>query len=118
MRSATSLPMASPTHFRLDKPGPSALRSQSEETAMAKNGFKVFDSDMHIMEPVDLWERYIAPEFRPEAPRGRTSDNVRDLGLIFPKPEANVNRTAGTPHRGRNFEKNQGIYRDHSERGW
>jgi predicted TIM-barrel fold metal-dependent hydrolase len=85
---------------------------------MAKNGFKVFDSDMHIMEPVDLWERYIAPEFRPEAPRGRTSENVRDLGLIFPKVEANVNRTAGTPHRGRNFDKNQGIYRNHSERGW
>ncbi len=33
---------------------------------MAKNGFKVFDSDMHIMEPPDLWERYIAPEFRPK----------------------------------------------------
>jgi uncharacterized protein len=85
---------------------------------MAKNGFKVFDSDMHIMEPVDLWERYIAPEFRSEAPRGRTSKNVRDLGLIFPKGEDNVNRTAGTPQRGHNFDKNQGIYRDHSERGW
>ena len=49
---------------------------------MAKNGFRVLDSDMHIMEPPDLWERYIAPEFRSIAPRGRTSDNVRDLGLI------------------------------------
>lgn len=85
---------------------------------MAKNGFKVFDSDMHIMEPPDLWERYIAPEFRDQAPRGRTSVNVRDLGLIFPQSEGNVNRTAATPHRGRNFERNQGIYRDHSERGW
>ena len=46
---------------------------------MAKHGFKVFDSDMHIMEPPDLWERYIAREFKSEAPRGRTSDNVRDL---------------------------------------
>ena len=35
---------------------------------MAKNGFKVFDSDMHIMEPPDLWQRYIAPEFRAQAP--------------------------------------------------
>ena len=85
---------------------------------MAKHGFKVFDSDMHIMEPPDLWERYIAREFKSEAPRGRTSDNVRDLGLIFPGGEGNVNRTAATPHRGHNFEKNQGIYRDHSERGW
>jgi len=26
---------------------------------MAKNGFKILDSDMHITEPADLWERYI-----------------------------------------------------------
>jgi predicted TIM-barrel fold metal-dependent hydrolase len=85
---------------------------------MAKNGFKVFDSDMHIMEPPDLWERYIAPEFCSLAPRGRTSKNVRDLGLIFPHAEANVNRTAATPHRGHNFEKNQKLYRAHSQREW
>ena len=29
-----------------------------------KDGFLAFDSDMHIMEPPDLWERFIAPEFR------------------------------------------------------
>ena len=23
---------------------------------MAKDGFKVFDSDMHVMEPPDLWD--------------------------------------------------------------
>src|SRR6266436_2844109 len=54
---------------------------------MAKNGFKVFDSDMHIMEPPDLWERYIDPQFRSQAPRGRTSENVRDLGTIFPNQD-------------------------------
>jgi len=85
---------------------------------MAKNGFKVFDSDMHIMEPPDLWQRYIAPEFRSIAPRGRTSDNVRDLGLIFPDGEPNGRRTSGTPHRGRNYERNQQLYRDHARRGW
>jgi hypothetical protein len=52
---------------------------------MAKNGFNVFDSDMHIMEPPDLWERYIDKQFIDQAPRGRTSANVRDLGMIFPK---------------------------------
>jgi len=26
---------------------------------MAKDGFKILDRDMHIMEPPDLWERYI-----------------------------------------------------------
>ena len=84
---------------------------------MAKNGFKVFDSDMHIMEPPDLWERYIAPEFRANAPRGRTSENVRDLGLIFPNAYPPPCAPAA-PHTRHNYEKNQGIYRDHAARGW
>jgi uncharacterized protein len=83
-----------------------------------KHGFKVFDSDLHVMEPPDLWERYIAPEFKPIAPRGRTSDNVRDLGVIFPDGEPNGRRTSGVPHRGRNYEKNQILYRDDARRGW
>jgi uncharacterized protein len=85
---------------------------------MAKNGFLVFDSDMHLMEPPDLWERYIAPEFRALAPRGHTSENVRDLGISFPDGEPGGRRTAGTPFRGRNYERNQALYRDHSQRGW
>jgi predicted TIM-barrel fold metal-dependent hydrolase len=85
---------------------------------MAKNGFKVFDSDLHVMEPPDLWERYIDPEFRSIAPRGRMSDNVRDLGVIFPDGEPNGGRTSGVPHRGHNYEKNQKLYRDHARRGW
>ncbi len=39
---------------------------------MARNGFKVMDSDMHVIEPVDLWETYIDPSFRDRAPRGLT----------------------------------------------
>lgn len=85
---------------------------------MAKNGFKVFDSDLHVMEPPDLWERYIAPEFRSIAPRGRTSDNVRDLGVVFPAEGPNSRRTSGVPHRGHNYVKNQKLYRDHARRGW
>ena len=36
---------------------------------MAKNGFKLIDAEMHVTEPVDLWERYIDPEFAKRAPR-------------------------------------------------
>src|SRR5208282_2610749 len=36
---------------------------------MAKNGFKLIDAEMHVMEPVDLWQRYIDPEFKARAPR-------------------------------------------------
>src|SRR6266704_2434722 len=36
---------------------------------MARNGFRLIDAEMHVMEPVDLWQRYIDPEFRTRAPR-------------------------------------------------
>lgn len=85
---------------------------------MAHRGFRVLDSDMHIMEPPDLWQRYIAAEFKTMAPVGRTSENVRDLGLSFPGGEPTSQRTSGTPHRGHNYERNQDLYREHSARGW
>src|ERR1700694_1712872 len=44
-------------------------RAIREETAMAKNGFRLIDAEMHVMEPTDLWQRYIDPEFRDRAPR-------------------------------------------------
>ena len=85
---------------------------------MAKNGFRVFDSDMHIMEPPDLWERYIAPEFRSIAPRGVTSENVRDLGISFPEEQRDGRTLRRTPRRGHNYERNQALYRGDSARGW
>ena len=36
---------------------------------MTKDGMKVLDSDMHLMEPVDLWERYIDARYKADAPR-------------------------------------------------
>ena len=47
---------------------------------MAKDGFKVFDSDMHVVEPADLWDRYIDPAYRDRAPKG-LSRHPRDLGI-------------------------------------
>jgi predicted TIM-barrel fold metal-dependent hydrolase len=82
---------------------------------MAKRGFKVFDSDMHIMEPPDLWERYIDPAYRSRAPRGVTSENVRDLRLDIPGHGAVL---PGLRLGGRNYERNQKLYADHSKRGW
>lgn len=85
---------------------------------MAKHGFKVLDSDMHIMEPPDLWQRYIDPEFRSIAPRGVTSVNVRDLRTVFPADKPSGYNFTGAPHQGRNFERNQVLYEDHARRGW
>jgi hypothetical protein len=62
---------------------------------MAKQGFKILDSDMHIMEPPDLWERYIESKYKSQAPRGITSDNVRDLRMSIPTAENGRARRSG-----------------------
>ncbi|HTE83510.1 MAG TPA: amidohydrolase family protein [Dehalococcoidia bacterium] len=85
---------------------------------MARDGYLIFDSDMHIMEPPDLWERYIAPEFRSVAPRGVTSENVRDLRIVFPSDTPSDRTTDGALQRGHNYERNQKLYQDHAARGW
>ena len=39
---------------------------------MAHEGFAVADSDMHVLEPPDLWQRYIDPAWKHVAPVGLT----------------------------------------------
>ena len=48
---------------------------------MAKRGFKMIDAEIHVMEPVDLWERYIDPEFKARAPR-RLSERRWDIRTV------------------------------------
>ena len=45
---------------------------------MAKNGYKMIDAELHVMEPVDLWDKYIADEFRDRAPK-RLQEGQWDL---------------------------------------
>jgi uncharacterized protein len=85
---------------------------------MTKDGFKVLDSDMHIMEPHDLWVRYIDAEFKDQAPRGRISENIRDLGMTWPDDAPRAHVTSGTPHKGHNYARNQELYGPHAARGW
>jgi predicted TIM-barrel fold metal-dependent hydrolase len=88
---------------------------------MAKNGFKVLDSDMHIMEPPDLWERYIDAPFRSRAPRG-TTRSASDLTLVHPDgrlwgrdPIRSVD--TGRPA-GQNSRAVEERYKSHFERGY
>ena len=88
---------------------------------MPKNGFKVLDSDMHILEPPDLWQRFIDSKFKDYAPRG-TTDHVRDLRLVGPDGRAwgrPVDPPPETiPPPGHIFERNQKLFKPHMERGW
>ena len=59
---------------------------------MAKNGFKIVDSDLHVMEPSNLYEDYIEPKFRDVAPKwvigpegGRGGWQVQDAQRAAPE---------------------------------
>ena len=45
---------------------------------MAVNGLRIADSDMHVMEPADLWQRYMDPAWGNAAPVG-LSEIERDM---------------------------------------
>jgi predicted TIM-barrel fold metal-dependent hydrolase len=56
---------------------------------MAKNGFRVMDSDIHVTEPRDLWLRYLEPRFQDRAPQLLPLEGTRIVtwqfeGKVFP----------------------------------
>ena len=88
---------------------------------MAKEGFKVLDSDMHLMEPPDLWERYIEPKFRDRAPRCQTKEprdfTVEIEGQLIPLP--GKHQSTGNLEARLVVEQQQAErYQQAMERGW
>ena len=47
-----------------------------------KQGLKIMDSDMHVREPADLWEKYIEPQWRGRAPR-ILSSTARSSAMVL-----------------------------------
>ena len=90
---------------------------------MAKGGFRIIDSDMHIMEPPDLWQRYTDKKYRDYAQVGVLSENVRDLRTTHPDgtpwgTTTGVRTNNPNQSGGHNYERNQKLYETHAARGW
>src|SRR5437762_6809134 len=87
---------------------------------MAHGAFRILDSDIHIIEPPDLWPRYIDPAFRDRAPVGLTEDEG-DLRLALagqPWGRLAINADRSKRRQGRNYALNQERWRPYAERGW
>ncbi len=87
---------------------------------MAQNGFRVLDSDMHCMEPPDLWERYIDNAYRPFAPRG-LQEYVADLRLVIngkTMPRHSSLRPRSRRGEEDPLQKRRERFRPAAERGW
>jgi predicted TIM-barrel fold metal-dependent hydrolase len=63
------------------------------------NGYRIIDADGHVVEPIEMWEKYLEPEFKARAPypdkdRG-TAHRLRDvaahgLKALLPNPITKV----------------------------
>src|SRR5262245_30865363 len=84
---------------------------------MATQGFRVFDSDLHVLEPADLWERYIDPKFKDRAPRGHVESalgvRVQRGGRVYPT-YGKFRETIVKPQ----WKKMEETYRDSIARGF
>jgi predicted TIM-barrel fold metal-dependent hydrolase len=90
---------------------------------MSKGGFKVMDSDIHVDEPHDLWDRYLEPRFKDRAPRfaaidGSHMNGWQFEGKVFPaffdRPERRrLGRIRREKARARHLET--GRYKDPAE---
>ena len=85
---------------------------------MALNGLLVADSDMHVMEPADLWQRYMDPAWEHAAPVGMT-EIERDMRV---KVKNSVLLQLGRMRprqQGRPWKDSQdSVYLHAEERGW
>ena len=86
---------------------------------MARNGFKVMDSDMHLTEPADLWQRYIDPAFKEIAPIG-LSGGTRLDGVSLPDNRHFLRPPAGKWFKAlkAHMESNNANYQFAIDRGW
>jgi predicted TIM-barrel fold metal-dependent hydrolase len=86
---------------------------------MARDGFRILDCDLHVMEPHDLWQRYTDVKFRHLAPVGLTR-NPRDLRCAHPDgtswgmPDIRMDALMT----GKAFSQGSKRYEPYSERAW
>lgn len=45
-----------------------------------KNGYRIMDSDIHVVEPADLWLKYMEPQYRDRAPQRKHMPDGPDTG--------------------------------------
>ena len=50
---------------------------------MAKNGYKILDSDMHVFEPHDLYLKYMNPKWGDRIPRGEPRKKHGQMHFSF-----------------------------------
>ena len=69
--------------------------------------YNFIDADGHILEPLDLWDKYIDPKFRDHAPRLVKGDNKGMERLVIEEHRSAAN-AAWPDRRGRRAARHRG----------
>ena len=80
------------------------------------NGWLIADSDMHVMEPGNLWQRYMDPKWGLLTPIG-LEDSDRDMRVKLNnviQPQRGAVATSGNPYN----PVQEAALRQSEERGW
>src|SRR5262249_5812723 len=85
--------------------------------AVPKNGLRVVHSDIHLIEPPDLWARYIDATLKHQAPRG-FGDWVLDLRVEIDGKLMPADVTYSAEAYGRSTHRDRERFRSFHERGW
>ena len=87
-------------------------------TSMARNGFRILDCDLHVMEPPDLWQRYTDDKFKHLAPIGVGS--WRDVRMKHPDGTSWGRPDIGSEalREGTAVAKGSARYQPYGDRGW
>jgi uncharacterized protein len=81
-----------------------------------QHGF--IDSDAHILEPIDIWEKYLDPEFRDEMPRTHCEYSGEPLGFSFEIDVGGYNMPIGVPHQPTILPGLGGAYAEYAREGF
>ncbi len=96
-----------------------------------KRDYRVIDSDSHVLEPADLWQKYMEPKFRAMAPHMEVdgagmeefhveAGNVVKLGTMIPNNAfaavGGIGLREGTTPQGSAFSVGKPVWFDPSKR--
>jgi len=79
--------------------------------------YRMVDVDSHVLEPEDMWEKYLEPEFRDELPRhwcGYAGDPLAfEFGVVIPSAQSNAQYVMPRSSRKPLGEKRPGVFPQH-----
>src|SRR5262249_16676660 len=88
-----------------------AAGNDTTRSRVMSRAYNVIDADGHILEPLDLWEKYMDPKFRDRAPKIVKGENGKER-LVIEEHQVGIGRIAAVGARQGVIETDPMTYKD------